>query len=151
MSIRFVSPRLGLLCLAVPLFTTVGWGFDNASRDKLVGVWQSQESGDSAGVWTIEAKDGDVFKLIESHGDQKLLEIECTTSGKDCKVKDSGKNAKVSLWFNGDKLVGLETKGDEVVKRRFTVTETGDTLDIEVMPISPSGKTEVAHYKRVHQ
>jgi hypothetical protein len=71
MSIRFVSPRLGLLCLAVPLFTTVGWGFDNASRDKLVGVWQSQESGDSAGVWTIEAKDGDVFKLIESHGRPK--------------------------------------------------------------------------------
>src|SRR5215471_6941590 len=111
-----MSVKLALLCLAVPFVTAIAWGFDNAAREKLVGIWQAQESGDSGGVWTIEAKSGDVLKLSETHGDQKLLEIECSTSGKDCKVKDLGKNATVSLWFNGDKLVGLETKGDEVVK-----------------------------------
>lgn len=55
----------------------------------------------------------------------------------------------MSLWFNGPKLVELETRGTEIVKRRFSIAGDGDTMDLETIPIFPSGKIETAHFKRV--
>jgi hypothetical protein len=69
--------------------------------------------------------------------------------GKECEVKDAGRKVKVTLFFNGPKLVVLETRGDEVVKKRFGAVETGDTLELEVIPVAPDGKTETVHFKRV--
>jgi hypothetical protein len=56
---------------------------------------------------------------------------------------------KVSMCFNGPKLVELETRGNQVVKRRFTVTGDGDTMDLETIPIVPTGKSETTHLRRV--
>jgi hypothetical protein len=53
------------------------------------------------------------------------------------------------MWFNGATLVELETSGNDVVKRRFKVTGDGDTMEIETVAISPAGKNETAHFKRV--
>jgi hypothetical protein len=55
------------------------------------------------------------------------------------------------MWFNGPKLVELETKGKEVVKRRFAVAGEGDTLEIEVIPIEPAGKTETLRFRRLQK
>jgi hypothetical protein len=59
----------------------------------------------------------------------------------------------VSLWFNGPKLVELETRGSEVVKRRFEIISQGDganeVMEMELIPIVPSEKTQTFRYKRV--
>jgi hypothetical protein len=52
------------------------------------------------------------------------------------------------MWFNGTKLVELETVGNQVVKRRFTVTGDGDTMELETIPMVPSGSSEITHFKR---
>jgi hypothetical protein len=49
------------------------------------------------------------------------------------------------MWFNGPKLVELETRGAQVVKRRFSITGDGDTMDLETIPIVPTGKSEITH------
>ena len=51
--------------------------------------------------------------------------------------------------FNGSKLVLLETRGDQVVKRLFATAQTGDILDLDVIPMTPDGKTETLHFQRV--
>jgi hypothetical protein len=35
------------------------------------------------------------------------------------------------------------------VKRRFTITGKGDTMDLETIPIVPDGKPEITHFRRV--
>ena len=55
------------------------------------------------------------------------------------------------MWFSGPKLVELVTKGRQVIKRRFAVAEAGDTLELEVIPIQPDGKTETIRLRRVQR
>ena len=93
-------------------------------------------------------KSGSV-KIAELKGDQKLVEFECNTVGRDCEFKDGDKNVSVSFWFNGPKLVEFQTKGSNIVKRRFTVTDGGDALEVEIIPISSGAKAETLHLRRV--
>ena len=125
---------------------------DNTSaRAQLIGAWQPKDPAvKDAGVWTFERKGGDVIHITYAVGDQKTVEMECETTGKDCKVKDTGKSAKVSMWFSGRNLVSLETRGDEIVKRRFGVGD-GDSLEVEIIPIQPDGKKETVEFRRVKQ
>jgi hypothetical protein len=123
----------------------------DAERAKLMGTWESQGGTDSATklTWLLEAK-GDAMHITYLQGSQKLAEFECDTSGRDCAAKDSGHAAKISLWFNGSMLVELETKGPEVVKRRFAVTGAGEEMDVEVIPIASKSKAETVHFKRAN-
>jgi hypothetical protein len=126
-------------------------GDDASARDRLVGAWQPEDSAaKDAGVWTLERKGDEVMHISYSVGDQKTIEFECGTTGKECKIKDSGKSATVSLWFNGARLVALETRGQEVVKRRFAAGD-GDSLEVEVIPIQPDGKAEKLVFHRIHK
>jgi hypothetical protein len=52
------------------------------------------------------------------------------------------KPVKVSMWFNGPKLVVMETRGSEILKRRFQTVGDGNELDLEVVPIVPQRKRE---------
>lgn len=81
--------------------------------------------------------------------ERKVAEFECGTEGSECAIKDTGRHAKVSMWFNGSKLVVLETRGDRIVKRRFGVSGKEDTLEPEIIPIMPAGKTETLRFRRV--
>ena len=91
----------------------------------------------------------DSIHVTISSGAQTVAEFECNTVGKECAVKDAGRKSKVSMWFNGPKLVELETSGTQVVKRRFSIAGDGDTMDLETIPIAPVGKVETSHFKRV--
>ena len=144
-----MNPRM-ILAVAV-IFAGGVFADDTSARAKLDGAWQPQDPAQSdAGLWILQTK-GDTLQVTHSLGDKKLIEFECPTTGSECQVKDSGKNAKVSMWFNGPKLVELETEGKDVVKRRFAVAESGDSLELEVIPIQPDGKTETLRFRRVHQ
>jgi hypothetical protein len=63
-------------------------------------------------------------------------------------VKEAGKPMKVSIWFNGPKLVIMETRGKDVLKRRFQATDDGKEIEMETIPIVPQGKTEVVRLHR---
>jgi hypothetical protein len=142
---------------AILLFAALGSAADAvndeaSSRARLEGAWEVQETaGRDTGVWTFEHKEGDVMHITYTLGNQKVIEFECTTKGKECEIKDSGKSAKSSMWFSGSQLVELETKGGEVVKRLFAVAPAGDSLEVAVIPIQPDGKTETLHFRRVQR
>jgi hypothetical protein len=53
------------------------------------------------------------------------------------------------MWFNGPKLVAMETRGNTVWRRTFGVTGDGDTMDLDLAQIAPSPKSEIQHFKRV--
>jgi hypothetical protein len=137
--------RVGLATLVILEAVALGDGIDK--RAKLGGTWEAQGADGNAAAarWVIEEKD-DSIRIAHSEGSEQVAEFECNTMGRECK---SGKHDKVSMWFSGAKLVQLETKGSEVVKRRFALTGQGDTLDIEVIPVVPAGNAQTLHLKRV--
>jgi len=113
---------------------------DAGGRDKLIGAWEAD------GVtWTLQ-QNGDALRITQSRNDQQISKIECTVGGQECSVKDGGHALKVMMYYNGPKLVEMETRGSEVVKRRFTAD--GDALEIETIPIVPDGKPQVLKLKR---
>ncbi len=116
-------------------------------RTKLAGSWQ-EGSGDSGKTWTLR-ESGDEMQVSETAKGEKLIEFHCNTIGRECAVKDGGKHIKVSMWFNGPKLVVMETRGSEVLKRRFGVSGDGGAMEMEVIPIAPAGKPETIALKRI--
>ncbi len=133
-----------LVALAASLLGAIALAADD-DRAKLNGTWES--SGGSE-TWVLAAK-GDVWHISYSQGNQKPAEFECAADGHDCNVKEAGHPAKISLYFNGPKLVELETKGTEVIKRRFTVGEKGDQMDVELIPVVSAEKPVTVSFKRV--
>lgn len=118
---------------------------DTASRSKLIGNWSAQTP---HAAWAFDQGTGGL-KVVHSEGNDRVSEFECNTSGRECKIKDAGKAATVSMWFSGPKLVQMETRGSDVVKRRFSVIGEGDTLELEIIPVVPAGKPETLQFKRV--
>lgn len=114
------------------------------------GTWSapSQSGRETPNTWVFEQK-GDVLRIAEMNGQQKIAEFECNTMGRECEIKDEGKKATVSMWFNGPKLVELESRGSDVIKRRFALTQKGDAMDVEIIPISHEGKPETLRFTRV--
>jgi hypothetical protein len=136
-----IAPAAAVLLCAVACVPSFA---DEASdRAKLIGTWQPT-SGEPA-TWTLE-QNGDALRITESQSDREVSKLECTVGGQECQVKDDGHKAKVSLWYNGGKLVEMETRGSEVFKRRFSAN--GDEMEIEVIPIVPDGKPQVLKLKR---
>jgi len=133
------------------IVAAAAFGDEGSDRAKLLGTWQPQSTSKEAGTWKLESKGSETLRVTQLLGEQKLVELECPTNGQECGMKESGKPAKASLYFNGSKLVELETKGREVVKRRFGIAGTGDTLEVEIIPIVPAGKSETLWFERVQR
>lgn len=127
-----------------------GQAQDDMLRDRLPGTWQMvQENGSPAGqVWTIDQK-GDKIHVKRTEGDKVVAEFACGTEGAECQGKTEDHKTKVSLWFNGPKLVELETRGSDVVKRRFEMASDGASMQVEVIPVVPAGHTETLRFKRL--
>ena len=139
-----------VITLSGLVFCAALLGDDAADRAKLIGSWQLQSGSDKDGsLWTLENK-GDGIRIVHLQNNQKLTDFECNTLGRDCDVKDAGHQVKVSLWYNGPKLVEFETRGNEVIKWRLGITGQGDTMEVEEIPITAAGKTEILEFKRVH-
>jgi hypothetical protein len=144
--------NLRTIATAALLISPVLLADDVDDRSKLMGKWELQKAhSDKAPVWVVEdiVKNKDEFiHITRTVGGQTVSDFECNV-GVECAVKDAGKSAKVIMYFNGSRLVETETKGSEVVKRRFTLAPKDDTLEVEVMPLVPSGDTEKLVFKRL--
>jgi hypothetical protein len=52
------------------------------------------------------------------------------------------------LYYNGAALVQLETKGDQIVKRRFSILPSGNAMKVEVTPMSGKLQKEELEFER---
>jgi hypothetical protein len=109
------------------------------------GKWALQNNGSEELV--IE-QNGDTIQVRETRAGATTSEFTCNILGKECKAKEGGHSAKVSVWFNGPKLVEILTRGSDVTRKRYTVTENGTGLQVEVSSMSSNGKTETLVYTR---
>jgi hypothetical protein len=139
--------HIRLMIAALLLTGAVCLADDAADRAKLGGTW-NVDGGTAKTAWTLQGTDTGVH-VIYTRGAEKLADFECTTSGKECATKIDGRATKVSIYFNGPKLVLLETRGDNVVKLRFSLASEPSEMEVETMPISPAGKAETQRFKRV--
>src|SRR5262252_3542536 len=94
---------------------------DFADTSKLAGTWDL----DGKTTWKL-APTSDGVHFTFTRGGQTVADFECNTSGKDCPIKMEGKNATVSVYFNGPQLVMMETRGKDVVKMRFGALADGN-------------------------
>jgi hypothetical protein len=145
--------RRSFLCATVCTVASMGmlslpaFAEDGADRAKLSGAWQQQGAGAAQAVWTIEETSAGM-RVISSQGEKKVAEFVCDFA-RECEAKDAGKKVKITLYFNGGKLVVMETKGDQVVKRRFGFGEAADVMELEMIPVAPAGKPETVLFTRV--
>jgi len=117
---------------------------DKADRARLVGSWV--QSGGSGG-WIIDnAADGLHLTQIEASG--PIADFQCNTYGENCEVRIAGHKATVSLYYNGSALVQMETKGEQIVKRRFSVLPSGNSMKVEVTPMTGRVQTEQLEFER---
>ena len=119
-------------------------------RNKLNGTWAQQAGTESnpASLWTF-SPDGDAMHVIQTDGGKKIADFKCDTKGVGCDVKIAGKKVTLAMWFNGAKLIQMETSGSDVTERSFAILSNGDAMEMEIIPIVPSGKKETFEYKRV--
>jgi hypothetical protein len=136
--------RVGIyLTLAALLGSACALADDDAERAKLIGSWRADAP---ALQWSFSYTTTSV-KVTENEGGNTIADFACTVDSKPCDVKIAGKKASVSFWFNGGKLVEMETCGKDTLQRRFTV-DSGDMLQIDVVPMEGRGKRETLQYKR---
>lgn len=122
---------------------------DQSDRQGLIGSWvlQGATENNQASAWTFSAA-RNALRVTQLDGSNKVAEFNCGTDGVSCEINIGGKKAQVSMWFNGPRLVQMETIGSDVVKRRFRILSQGDVMELEVIPIVPKGKTETFEFKR---
>jgi hypothetical protein len=127
------------------LFMAGALADDSTGRANISGEWRQEAGAES---WILQSKE-DAIHVAQLRNGQKVTEFDCNTLGQECEVKDAGRHAKVTFYFNGAKLVQLETRGSKVVKRRFSVDDQGDSMEVEEIPVVPEGKTVIEQFKRV--
>ncbi len=114
---------------------------DNAA---VTGSWTQNGGGAS---WVIRAIPGGLHITQTDHA-ATIADFDCHTDGQDCSVKIGGHKATVSIYYNGAALIELETKGSEIVKRRFDVQPSGAAMKIEVTTMSGKVETEHLEFQR---
>jgi hypothetical protein len=146
MKLHFVCALVGMAA-SVGMISPLAFAQDEAVRAKLNGSWQAKEQGATQAVWTIQPQ-GEGLHITTSDGTRTVAEFVCQFA-KECEAKDAGKKVKVMFYFNGPKLVMMETRGDEIVKRRFGFGDAADVMEVEMIPVTPAGKSETTHFTRV--
>ena len=131
-----------LMFVLLPL--TAIWGQQKPQPD-YSGTWRLQS--DNSVELVLQQKD-DTLHVKETKGSETKADYSCNTLGKECDVKNEGHEVKVSFWFNGPKLVQFETRGSNVVRRRFQLADNGSTLNVELSSIVPEGKDEKLAFAR---
>jgi hypothetical protein len=106
---------------------------DQPDRASLIGSWV--RSGGGAEEWFFDNVAGGLH-VRQIEGKTAIADFQCNTDGQNCDVKISGHKTTVSMYYNGQALVQLETKGSEIVKRRFSVEPSGNSMKVIVTPMT---------------
>lgn len=134
---RDLASLLAFSALAVLALPMAG-----QDRPNLSGTWQFDSSKSElhavkvgGATWVINEDDSSIQITESAEGDNKKIELKCTTDGKECKV--SGDKATASFWYNGPMLVEMQNKGDHVMRYRMKLSGDGKTLTVDTRSIVP--------------
>lgn len=153
--------RLGLAAFAVPLFFPFLLSADSGRPD-FSGAWQMDSAKsqiDDGRVVTLTIENvSDKIKLVrvvrEKDGKEITSKFVCATSGGDCEFDEGDLKAKVSLWYNGNALIVLQTGGpkeDAVTQWKMQLEPNADTLTIDLTHIDPTSKAETIVFSKKAQ
>jgi hypothetical protein len=126
-----------------------------AGRPELNGTWQLENAGPESKFKTetvIIHQGDDSVEITENrvakNGKELKDGIQCNTLGQECKLK----NEQVSAYYNGALLVLIETHNDVVTKTRFSASDDGKKLNMEVTHMSPGNpRTENLTFAKVRE
>lgn len=145
------SSTLALATLAVPVFSLLLLAADTAPPN-YSGVWElepshSQVPAGETITYNIQDSSGQVvFTRIvhERDGRQVTSHFSCKTGGGQCQFDEGGRQAQVSLWYDGPALMVLKTNtGDSSVTQwRLTMGPDGKTLNVDLEQLEPNDRTE---------
>jgi len=92
----------------------------------------------------IDHPDKNEIHVVEmaktDNGQEKRREYTCSTMGRECDVSDGSQADKLSMYYDGPKLIVIERIGkdsDTVVKRIYELSEDGSTLTIQGTQMVP--------------
>ena len=139
---RLIAVLLVLLPLEMVLLAD-----DTTDRVKLLGSWVLRKGGGSADAWIIDGAASGLH-LIQTEDAKTIADFECTIGGRDCDVRIGGHKATVSMYYNGAALVELETRGDKVIKRRFSILPSGNSMKLEVIPVTGNDASREFQFQR---
>lgn len=89
--------------------------------------------------------------LLESNGRRLEYSFACAPNGSTCDFDENGHKAKVTLWYDGDKLVIAKTGGpsrDATTERRLELSQDGKTLTVQYTNYSENGNPEKLVFKK---
>jgi hypothetical protein len=87
--------------------------------------------------------------ITQIEGSDPVTDFQCNTEGESCNVKVAGHKATVTMYYNGPALVQMETRGDKVVKRRFSIVSPGNSMKVEVTSMNgASPETQELEFER---
>jgi hypothetical protein len=113
-----------------------------SERPDFSGKWRMEAHSESVTVLSIDQKEGEL--RISSNLEQKdATDVACNTFGKECEGTLSGQRVRVSYWYNGPTLVEMIFEGkdnDRVTKIRRRLSDDGQKMMVEVIPIVPAGR-----------
>jgi hypothetical protein len=102
------------------------------------GTWKA-ESNDSV-TWVIEQTE-DSISIREMGADKKAnTDVRCSTRGADCDGRVDGDLVKAAFYYNGPALVATMRRGKNVNRVRRTLSEDGQKMSVEMIPLLPAGK-----------
>ena len=116
---------------------------------------------DFSGTWKPESNDAvtrvieqteDSISIREMGADKKLnTEVRCGTRGADCDGRVDGENVKAAFYYNGPALVATVRQGNNVNRVRHTLSDDGQKLTVETIPLVPAGKPQTVVLMRADE
>src|SRR5262249_51534513 len=105
------------------------WRLNAAESEIHTGRW-------TTATWVISEKDRNIhITTTETGKDDRKIDLECTTDGKECPI--SGEKMKASFWYNGPMLVEFETRGDNATRYQMKLSPDGNGLTVAVTYMVP--------------
>jgi hypothetical protein len=114
-----------------------------AEKPNFSGTWR-MEPGNSESAPLLKIEQNDSELKISSAAEKEKTELTCNTVGKECEGTMHGEHVRVSYWYNGPMLVQMVFEGkdnDRVTETRRRLSEDGQKMTVEVIPIVPAGKS----------
>lgn len=137
--------RPALLVLGVAASVAAG---QEIKKPNFSGNWRlnseksEMNSKKAEGLTLVIEQNAKSIHLSETGEDRKKTEFQCDTVGKECDGTFEGQPGKISLFYMGETLVRMETKGaggDSVARKTMTLSADGKGIDVEISYIVPPG------------
>jgi hypothetical protein len=116
-----------------------------AQAPDLSGTWHSDSN--ASLKWILSQK-GDQLHVQEFTGNRVETDFTCSLLGTECVAKKGGRSEKISMYFNGAKLVEIRERGESAIKQWLTVSADGKTLTVETVPLVSGEKPETVSFHR---